>query len=273
MSMDVEVSRLKKARKAFSEMQRNWWEFAKNIYEISKDESYKEDGHETFKDFCEYEFPSMHFKTIIKYVSIVDKLGSTIEEKIKKDEFYCLPAYEACYSLVTLKEDIVTREELSRMKRDVFEKKLSYYKLRDQIKELTDSKSKVREDFIKKSEDEIGKLTIELEAEIDEEIDGEVDTHKDFSEDEDEEYGDNFHGDIHEDLEESDYVHVRHPSFNKAIKLASELFDELELVDESLNKVKFSKEIERFAIKIDKTYTLLDQLLEKIEEMQSREDF
>lgn len=158
---------LEKAKEAFQKMQKTWWEFAKAIYEIRETKTYESVGYETFKDYCEVEFASTNFKSIMKLIKIVETMGKSIEAKIAIDKSYPPPGFDICYEISKKKAEIISVEDLSRLKRDALDKNLSYHKLRDRVRELLEKKRKEIKEFIKKSQDEIALLEKQLEKEID----------------------------------------------------------------------------------------------------------
>lgn len=253
---------LERVKESFQKMQKSWWEFAKLIYEVRETESYKLGGYETFKEYCEEELPSTNFKSIMKFVTVVEIMGKSIEAKLEKDKSYALPAYEACYTLSAMREGAMSKEDMSRLKRDVLERKLSYHKLRDRIKELLTTKKKELKRDIKKSEDEIMALTKKLEEDIgdvDVEIDDDIDG---------EEFADFDSVDVTDELVSDDYETTLDELFTTALQHSGELFDALEMVETGLKGASLNKKTEKFAMKIEKTYEKLDAVLTKIEEME-----
>lgn len=253
---------LELAKNHFSRMQRVWWDFAKVIHKIRETEAYKS-KYETFKEYCETEYPSTNYKVILKFCAIAESLGTVIESKLEKDKDYALPAYEACYALTTLNPEAVPKEEIARIKRDVLERKLSWHRLRDRVKELIESKRKETKDFVKKSEAEIEELQHKLEQEID--LSDEDEAIYDEAVDE---------GIVEEldadepldDLVSEDFENKLSESLGKIEKTAKDLTDQIEVAIPLIEESEYSKTMEKFAIKLDKTYVTMDKLLTIIQE-------
>ncbi len=254
---------LELAKNQYHRMQRTWWDFAKVIHKIRTTEAYKSADYETFKDFCEAEYPSTNYKVILKFCAIAESLGHVIESKLEKDKEYALPAYESCYTLTTLNPEAVSREEIARIKRDVLEKKLSWHKLKDRVKELIETKRKEAKEFVKKSEDEIEKLQHQLEEEID------------LSDEEEAIYDEAVEEGVVDELDEEepiddlvaeDFDNKLSESLSKIEKLAKDLTDQIEVSIPLIEETEYSKSIEKFAIKVDKAFVTMDKLLTIIQE-------
>lgn len=256
---------LTQARELFSQMQKSWWEFAKLIYAIREGETFKAKGFDTFKEYCESDFPEMHYKTILKFCSIVENWGKSIESKIEKDTEYALPAYEACYAVISLKEDALPKEELARLKRDVLEKKLSYHKLRDKMKELLEMKRKETKDFIRKSKEDISHLEKELEDQIGDTEEDEIFTNA--SEDEDEDIYTDFDEEELEDLTPADFEKDAGKLIEKTKKHCKDFTQTLDILAEKISDMNRSDELEELHGQLDLTYSKIDGVIEAIQEL------
>jgi hypothetical protein len=254
---------LDQARELFSQMQKSWWEFAKLIYAIREGETFKTKGFDTFKEYCESDFPEMHYKTILKFCSIVENWGKSIESKIEKDGAYALPAYEACYAVISLKEDALPKEELSRLKRDVLEKKLSYHRLREKMKELLEMKRKETKDFIKKSKEDITHLERELEDQI-----GDTDEDDFMEAAQDEDVFTDFDESDLEDLTPDDFESDSTSLIHKTKKHCKDFSQTLEVLNTKIDTMPFNKELAELHGQLDHVYSLTDQLINTIQEMQ-----
>lgn len=152
------------ARKFYGEMQTSWLLFAKAIMEIRDSRAYKDFDKKSFQQFCIDEYPSMHFTTIMKTIKVAELWGKDLEMKLEKDEAYQLPAYESCYTLLNAKDDIPS-PEFQRLRKNILEGKLSYYALRDKLKDVVTAKKRRKVEF--KSEEQIEE---ELAASLKEEF-------------------------------------------------------------------------------------------------------
>lgn len=169
------------AQRHFSEMQISWFKFASVIKVIKDNKEYEAFGYSSFKAYCEDDFPSIDYNVIIKIVKVVTVLGSEIREKLSKDESYKLPAYESCYKLTTL-DDRIDKKELKNLKKKVLSGGLSYQKLKDALKVITDKKASELDDRVDKTVEEIeAELIKDIGEESEEYID---DIHFDEADDE-----------------------------------------------------------------------------------------
>jgi hypothetical protein len=171
------------ARQSFGQMQRNWWEFAKSIYKIREEQAYSkeflgaEDGHNTFKDFCFQEYPTVDLSTIYKFCSIVEDWKDLMDSKIKKDPLFELPSYESCYRLSVVKNSLA-KEELSRLRKALIDSNISYRGLQEQLKDLVSRKTKEALKSVDEVEETVRK---KVEASLEEELkDEDLDT-EDFT--------------------------------------------------------------------------------------------
>jgi hypothetical protein len=196
---------LHEAKINYTQMQRSWYLFAKSIWLIKTQMT--SDGRyafqavaETFKEFCEKEYPSLDYPMMVKFVAIVDYWGDVIEGRIKKDETYQLPSYETCYKFSTVSKKIGSKEEISRIKKAILDNKITHNELRESFKDLIRSyrkTSEVSEEDIEKeltrdlAKDDLGEpefdfgddddLEREVMAEPDEEEDEDVDVDEDHA--------------------------------------------------------------------------------------------
>lgn len=258
---------LEQARELFSTMQKSWWEFAKLIYAIKEGETYKVKGFDTFKDYCEADYAEVNYKTVLKFCTIVESWGKHIESKIAKDSDYRIPAYEACYAVISVKDGSLPKEDVDKLKRDVLERKLSYHRLREKMKELLDSKRKETKDFVKKSSDDIKRLEDDLTSQIDDE--DEEDTT--FSEDADsdaEPLFDSFDEGELEDLSPEDFESNDDALVAKTTKHTKDLSETLKILGEKVDGMKLNKKIRSLAVDLDSLNNNVNDVLTIIEEMQ-----
>jgi hypothetical protein len=170
------------AKQTFGTMQRNWWEFAKAIYKIREEQAYSKDvlgvhGHDSFKDFCYNEYPTVDLGTIYKFCSIVEDWADMVDARIKKDPEFELPAYEACYKLLSVKNSL-GKEEMSRLRKALMDAQISYRGLQEQLKDLVSSKVKAAVKSVNESEETVRKIEEDLTKDLSE--------MEDFTESEDE---------------------------------------------------------------------------------------
>jgi len=153
------------ARKYYGQIHISWFMFAKTLREIRTNNYFKQPS---FKDYCEDEFPSMHFSTIVKTLKVVEKWGSELETRIKKSAKK-LPAYESCYQLITA-EDKIPKKDFVKLREDILEGRLGYNALRDKLKKIIDKK---KDELREEIEDEM-KSTEEIETELLDEIEDDL---------------------------------------------------------------------------------------------------
>lgn len=184
------------AKAGFKDLQLSWFKFAKAIWMIRSLEAYKE-KYDTFKDYCEKEFPSMEYSTLVKYCIVAENFSSAIEEKFKKDENYVLPSYHSFYLVASVKDADLMKEEVSKYRKMVLDARIGFHTLRQKLKELVDSRKKEMdersvhpiEDIEKALEKDIRSLDLEEEDRLSEEmldLDDESDLDEDEIEEEDE---------------------------------------------------------------------------------------
>jgi hypothetical protein len=152
------------ARNHYGNMARSWWQFAKTVALIKESRSYEVDGHESFKEWCLKEYPTINEKTLLKLSLIVEEWYEPIENRLEHDEAFKLPAYESCYRIVSAK-DRLPAAEVSRLKKELLDEKLSFHTLVEKIKTKAKPKdndfSRVHPDVLEKalvadlSEDEL----------------------------------------------------------------------------------------------------------------------
>lgn len=130
------VDLLQEAKTNYRQMQRGWWFFAKCVHEIKKSKAYETSGFETFKEFCEKEYAAISYTTMFKYVSIVEHWQSIIDMKLSKNPNFSLPAYETCYSVLTISKDEVPEEEINKLKKQVIDSRITYSEVRKKVKDL-----------------------------------------------------------------------------------------------------------------------------------------
>jgi len=253
---DKELATLvESARDQFLNMQNSWWQFAKIIHRIRDTEAYKHVA-ETFKDYCSSDFPSMSYETLTKFCHIVEDFSDTIDSRIEKDAEYKLPAYESCYRLTTLKEDVVPKEELSKLRKSVFDGKLTYASLKDRIKEIA---SKTRDRFHKEMDDKVDKVEEELLKDLkdeefyEESILDSVDTQSEEEESEEE---------------------VPTPWANNIISLNLKVLhikDNLPILTNNLKKFKMTEELVSLGENLVEMATAVENFLNKLEEKSNDE--
>jgi len=162
-SAPADASLRDQARSYFGQMQRSWFFFAKVMIEIRDTKDFKNYGKKSFREFCMDEYPSMEYSNVIKAISVVENWGKELDARLEEEPEYRLPAYGSCYALIREKENIPAKD-FEKLRKNVFEGKLGYHKLRDHLKQIIEEK-KGKAD--KKSEEEI-------EAELIEDIKGEI---------------------------------------------------------------------------------------------------
>lgn len=257
---------LDQARELFSTMQKSWWEFAKLIYSIKEGELFKVKGYETFKDYCEADYTEVNYKTILKFCTIVENWGKHIESKIAKDAEYRIPAYESCYAVISVKEGSLPKEDVDKLKRDVLEKKLSYHRLREKMKELLDSKRKETREFVKKSSEDIKRLEDDLSSQIDDEE--AEDTEFTDSDDDAENVFDNFEDSELEDLNPDDFESDDDALLAKVGKYTKDLSESLGVLNDKVHEMKYDKKLRSLAVDLDGLSQTVSDVLTVIEEMQ-----
>ncbi len=135
--MESKAHLLTIAKEQFANMQRSWWYFAKAMGEIRKDKIYKGLGYQNFKLFCEKEYPTANYLTLVKFTAIVDTWKDVIDAKLSKDSNFKLPSYESCYLLSAIPTDSpLPKEEVQKLRKQVLDSKVSYHGLRDKLKKL-----------------------------------------------------------------------------------------------------------------------------------------
>lgn len=135
LELTKEDKMIDEARLYFKELQQSWFRFAKIIWEVRTLAAYK-DNHDSFKDYCNAEFPSMEYTTLLKYCLVAENFAAAIEDKIKKDDSYVLPSYHSFYLVAGLKEDTLKKEEISKIRKMVLDAKIGYHSLREKLKEM-----------------------------------------------------------------------------------------------------------------------------------------
>jgi len=142
------------ARNHYGNMARSWWQFAKAVALIKESRSYEVEGHDSFKEWCQKEYPTINEKTLLKLSLIVEEWYEPIENRLEKDEAFKLPAYESCYRIVSAK-DRLPAAEVSRLKKELLDEKLSFHTLVEKIKTKAKPKdndfSRVHPDVLEKS--------------------------------------------------------------------------------------------------------------------------
>jgi len=149
------------ARKFYGQMQTSWFLFGKAVSRIRSTGAFKDYGKGTFRDFCNDEFPSMHFSTIVKTIRVADGWGEEIEARLEENPSYRLPALESCYSLTT-SENILSKPELLKLKTSVLEGNFGYATLRSKLKSIINTKRD--RDNIRSSEEIENELVEDLKS-------------------------------------------------------------------------------------------------------------
>lgn len=139
------------ASNTYKKMQVSWFEFARCIFGIHGSDAYLEYGYENFKEFCINEYKDLDYNIILKFVHIYKEFGKNIEDKLKKEADRVLPSYNSFYELVTAKKKLPS-PALTKMKKDLFDQKLTYRALRADIKEQTSSILEKEEAKVKEQE-------------------------------------------------------------------------------------------------------------------------
>ncbi|NBW99427.1 hypothetical protein EBR03_07630, partial [bacterium] len=92
--------------------------------------------------------------TLLKLSLIVEEWYEPIENRLEKDEAFKLPAYESCYRIVSAK-DRLPAAEVSRLKKELLDEKLSFHTLVEKIKTKAKPKdsdfSRVHPDVLERS--------------------------------------------------------------------------------------------------------------------------
>lgn len=236
---------IEQARRHFGQMQNSWWQFAKSIHAIKDKEAFKEAGYENFKFFCQGEYPTMNYVTIVKFMAIVESMQEAIESRMK-DETYRLPSYEACYTIISVKDPVIPKEEISKLRKAVLDSKLSYLAIREKLKELMKKKVK---DYREKMDTTVQ----ELEKELTDDLTREEDMP---SEDELFEEFESMEEEAEESADDSSLVLIR--------SKVEFLIDNLPEVQASLTAV--DEDIVELAEMLEKLNSLINNFLDKVEE-------
>ena len=211
---------VEEARRHFGQMQRSWFGFAKAVARIKETESFKLTS-ETFKEFCDKEFPTVNFATIVKFISVTESWGEAIDSRLKKDPHYVLPAYESFYSLTTV-ESKVSKEELSKLRKAVLDSKLSYHGLREKIKELAG-------DYRKKIREEVDSATDKIEQELLDDLrEEDLDLSEEIVDEIDEDEGEDATQDsVLSCISRVEYLKENLPELRKQVKKSKSVSDEV----------------------------------------------
>lgn len=254
------------ARAQFLNMQNSWWQFAKIIHKIRKTEAFKHVA-DTFKDYAAREFPSMSYETLTKFCHIVESFEDVIDHRLEKNPDYNLPAYESCYRLTTLKEEVVPKEEISKLKKSVLDGKMTYASLKERIKEIM---SRVRESAHKDVEDRADRVEEQLLKDLRD--DGEF--YKEEEEEWEEEGGVGVKADVEvEELDEDDdeIGSVTNKNLRTVISALNVrtmfLKDNLPQLTAGLGKVKITEELVEFANELVELTELVETFANKLEEL------
>jgi hypothetical protein len=253
------VKLVENARDQFLNMQNSWWSFAKIIFQIKETEAFRAVA-ETFKDYCGKEFPSMSYETLTKFCHIVENFQDTIDHRIEKDPDYSLPAYESCYRLTTLKEEVVPKEEISKLKKSVLDGKMTYASLKDRIKEVM---SKAKDRAIKEVETRAEKVEEQLLKDL-----GDEDFYDEDVEEFDESSDDNIppNDSDDDDLENVTVRGLKSALTNLNGKM-SFIKDNLPHITSHLHKMNITDETIDIAENFEDTVMIIEQFLEKLEEV------
>jgi len=261
VSSDLKAAELRQeeARVHFNDMQRSWFFFAKALCDIRTKELYKILGKDSFKDFCNDEYPTISWSTIFKYISIVENWGKAIEARLSADKNWRLPAYESCYKLVVL-EDKMPKEELAKLRKEVLDSKLSYHSLVDRLKSFAE---KARE----KDRAEVDDSTDEIERQLEEDIkrdkasseDGFMPEREETLDTEDDEADVVIDSEAEDDDKDSPY-----PAMNTRVAY---LLDNLPVVTKKLNSKTICDDSIDFAKDAEKLQKILGDYLDKVEEI------
>jgi hypothetical protein len=267
-AVDDAHSLIDEARKCFGNMQRSWWEFAKSIHRIRKEDAWskdslgKEDGFDSFKDFCSAEYPSVDVNTIYKFCAVVDEWHDVLESRIKKDPEFRLPAYEACYRLVTAKTE-VAKEEISRLRKSLMDAKISYRGLKDQLQTLIVKTKRDSAKTVEEAEETVRQL--------------EEDLAKDLSDDEMNFDDSLFDSEVEEDAdaEEPDFddeeLEEDADSSAASCKARVEyLLENLPIVELSMKKGKIHNDIVELMTSLEKLGDVANNFMNKFEEINKK---
>jgi hypothetical protein len=238
------MSLIEQARMHFGQMQNSWWQFAKSIHAIKDKEAFKEAGYENFKFFCQGEYPTMNYVTIVKFMAIVESMQEAIESRLKDDK-YRLPSYEACYTIVSVKDPVIPKEEISKLRKAVLDSKLSYMAIREKLKELMKKKVK---DYREKMDTTVQELEKELTDDLTrDEMSSEEELLEEFET-------------MEEEVDDSD----GDGSVAVLLSKVEFLIDNLPEVQASMTRV--DDEIVDLATALEKLNGLINNFLDKVEE-------
>lgn len=242
------------ARNGFVSMQRSWFVFAQAVHSIDAlgQRAYEQVGANSFKEYAEKEFPTLNYKTLRKYVSIVEAWGDSIGSRFKKDTDYRLPAYETCYALIAKAEDI-PKEEFTKLKNLVLSNKMTWDSIRETLKDhatLKPSRTAVDLEDIEKG----------LLADIDKDGDLGEEEFEDFDFVEAEDYDPE--DEVEEDLDEGKLEAESIVSLKARINY---LIDNIPPQMEALKTV--TDETTALAEILDTLYHIVDEYLKKVEEL------
>jgi hypothetical protein len=260
---DIELAELVgAARTQFLNMQNSWWQFAKIIHRIKKTEAFKHVA-DTFKDYASKDFPSMSYETLTKFCHIVENFEEVIDHRLEKNPDYNLPAYESCYRLTTLKEEVVPKEEIAKLKKNVLDGKMTYASLKDRIKEVM---ARVRDNNGRDVEDRADRVDQELLKDLKDES---------FYEDDEEEMelvvDDKEEVEIEEIDDEEEISAVSNKNLRTVIAAmnvrTAYLKDNLPLITAGLNKIKITEELVEFANELVELTELIEPFATKLEEL------
>lgn len=144
----------------YHKMQLSWFDFARSVYAIHESQSFLEYGYDSFREYALNEFRELDYTVVLKCVHVYREFGKMIEEKLSKTPNTVLPNYNSFYVLGTAKKKLPT-PEITKLKKDLLDGKLSYNAMRAEIKERTD-------EILSEEKAKLEKAGKEIEAKEDE---------------------------------------------------------------------------------------------------------
>jgi len=118
-------SLLGEAREAYKNFQHSWFRFAKKVTQVQKaEDSWINAGYDTFKDYCVAEFPDVSYTTILKFVRVIESMGTALEARLTKTPEKKFPGFTACYEFLNV-QDKLPKDEVPKIRKDVIEGNLS----------------------------------------------------------------------------------------------------------------------------------------------------
>lgn len=235
------------ARQSYRAFHVSWYDFAKNMKQIKDNAEWEKSGHADLASLCREEFSGIPYATIVKFIKVVEDFGAVIESRLAKGAL-SLPSYDAMYEIHT-HESRLPKEESAKLRKLVVDGKISLRELRETIKNFVlKAPSKHAEGRRVKKDKRQEELADELAVDKDvESITSDVDV------DEDEE--------MTSSIDKSAIV---------LIKLVKGITSQISSL---ASTVKVSSDhIVELAQVIDEAVIEMNEFLNKVEEIESKED-